>query len=86
MSKNTPPPLSQQLPLFSNERVVERITSSGTTVRAQLRPAGAGMVTVLAWYRRERDGRWQRRPQEEGRTVPFEQLGLASTYEDLFGL
>ena len=86
MSKNTPPPLSQQLPLFSNERVVERVTNSGTTIRAQLRPADDGMVTVLAWYRRELDGRWQRRPQEEGRTVPFGQLGLSSTYEDLFGL
>lgn len=86
MSRNTPPPLSHQLPLFSNERVVQRTTSTGTTIRAQLKPAGSGMVTVIAWYRREPDGRWQRRPQEEGRTVPFDQLGLASSFDELFGL
>jgi len=84
MSRNTPPPLSYQLPLFSNERVVERTTDSGTTIRAQLRPEGDGQVTILAWYRRQPDGRWQRRPQEE-RTVPFEQLRLNTTYEELFG-
>ncbi len=85
MSKNTPPPLSQQLPLFSNERVIERTTSAGTTIRVQLRPEGNGMVTILAWFRRQPDGRWQRRPQEE-RTVAFDKLGLASTYSELFGL
>lgn len=84
MSRNTPPPLSHQLPLFSNERVIERTTDSGTVIRAQLRPEGAGMVTILAWYRRQADGRWQRRPQEE-RTVNFTQLRLSSSYEELFG-
>lgn len=85
MSRNTPPPPSQQLPLFSRERVVQRTLSSGITIRAQLRPAPGGMVTIVAWYRRETDGRWQRRPQEEGRTVPFAGLGLASSYSELFG-
>jgi len=84
MSRNTPPPLDQQLPLFSNERVVQRTTESGTVIRAQLRPEGNGQVTILAWYRREPDGRWQRRRQEE-RTVPYRQLGLSSSYEELFG-
>ena len=84
MSRNTPPPLSQQLPLFSNERVIERTTSSGTTIRAQLRPEPDGMVTILAWFRRQPDGRWLRRPQEE-RTVAFEKLGLSSSFDELFG-
>ena len=57
---------------------------SGTVIRAMLRPAGEGLVTIVAWYRREPDGRWQRRPQEE-RTVSFGTLGLSTTYEDLFG-
>lgn len=84
MSRNTPPPLSQQLPLFSNERVVERTMSTGTVIRALLRPAGEGQVTILAWYRREPDGRWQRRPQEE-RTVAFDTLGLSTPFDELFG-
>lgn len=84
MSRNKPPPLSQQLPLFSNERVIQRTTDSGTVIRAQLRPEGAGLVTILAWYRQQSDGRWQRRPQEE-RTVPYAQLRLSSSYEELFG-
>lgn len=79
-----PPPLDQQLPLFSRERVVERTTESGTRIRAVLRPEGDGMVTILAWYRCAPDGRWQRRPQEE-RQVPFAKLRLNSSYAELFG-
>lgn len=82
--RSGPPPLDQQLPLFSNERVVERITARGTRIRAVLRPEGNGMVSIVAWYRCAPDGRWQRRPQEE-RLVPFEKLRLNSTYLELFG-
>lgn len=84
--RSSPSPLEdwQQAPLFDSERIVERTMSTGTTIRTLLRPAGGGRVTIVAYYRRAGTGRWVRRPMEE-RTVEFESLGLASSYDELFG-
>ncbi len=79
-----PPELSHQVPLFSQERVVERVIRSGVTIRTVLEPADGGHVRITGWYRMAPGGSWERRPQEE-RTVPFSSLGLEVSQEELFG-
>jgi hypothetical protein len=84
-SKQLPTDLSLQTPLFGSERVVQRILENGTVVRATLEPAGPDQVRIIEYHRRDRSGRWQRRPEEEQRVVPFGTLGLNGSYSDIFG-
>jgi len=78
--------LDEQPGLFDASRLVERRLASGVTVRVRLEPLSDDRVRVLEYRRRARDeGRWQRRPGEEGRTCPYGALGLGLPFEDVFG-
>jgi hypothetical protein len=71
--------------LFDPSRTVERRLPSGATVRVTLEPLLDGRVRVVAYLRRSHDtARWERRTVEEGRTYPFDALGLGLPYEDVF--
>jgi hypothetical protein len=85
-SQGKPPELSLSTPLFAADRVVERTLQNGITIRARLEPLGAERVRILEYYRRDRTGKWQRRPEEEGRTPSFSTLGLSSSYASVFGI
>jgi len=77
--------LGEQPTLFDPSRLVERRLPSGTTVRVRLTPLADGRVKVLEYRRRAHDeARWQRRPEEEGRTYPFAALGLDLRYDEVF--
>lgn len=78
--------VGEQPTLFDPSRLVERHLASGATVRVRLEPLADGQVRVLEYRRRGNDeARWQRRPEEEGRTYPLSALGLGLRYDDLFG-
>jgi hypothetical protein len=84
-SQGKPPELSLSTPLFAADRVVERTLKNGITIRARLEPLGDERVRILEYYRRDRSGKWQRRPEEEGRTASFSTLGLTDSYSGIFG-
>lgn len=72
--------------LFDASRLVERRLRSGVTVRLRLEPLAGAHVRVLEYRRRSRDdARWQRRPEEEGRTCAFTALGLNLAFAEVFG-
>lgn len=71
--------------LFDPSRTVERRLASGATVRVTLEPLHDGRVRVVAYLRRSHDAaRWERRAGEEGRTYPFDALGLGLLFEEIF--
>lgn len=74
-----------QAPLFNEERIVQRLLTNGTLIRARLVPVAEGQVRIAEYHRRDRNGKWQRRSDEEGRTVSFATLGLATGFDELFG-
>lgn len=64
---------------------MERRLASGATVRVTLEPLHDGRVRVVAYLRRSHDAaRWERRAGEEGRTYPFDALGLGLLFEEIF--
>ena len=67
--------------------VVERVTSVGSTVKLKLEPLGKHKVKILEYHRKHKGKEvFKRIKSEEGAVVPFEQLGLAESYEGLFPL
>lgn len=65
---------------------VERtLASSGATLKLVLDPLPAKHVLIVE-YRRKRKGseRFERIRDEEGKSVPFDQLNLTTTFEQLF--
>lgn len=65
---------------------VERtLVSTGATLRLVLDPLPARRVLIVE-YRRRRKGseRFERVRDEEGKSLPFEQLNLDRSYEQLF--
>lgn len=64
---------------------MQRLLSNGTLIRVRLTPVAAGQVRITEYQRRDRRGRWQRRSEEEGRTVSFASLGLQTGFDELFG-
>jgi hypothetical protein len=73
--------------LFSGTKVVRRqFSTTGATVELRLRPLGSGRVRIEEAFRKSRDAKeftvWDG---EIGRELAFEQLGLADSYDDLFG-
>lgn len=77
--------LDAQASLFDRSRRVERRLSTGAVVQVRLEPLGDDRVRVLEYRRRGRvDGRWRRRPEEEGRVYPFDALGLELPYDEIF--
>ena len=77
--------LGEQPTLFDPSRLVERRLPSGVRVRVRLAPLPDGRVKVLEYRRRGHDdARWQRRPEEEGRTCPYAALGLGLPYDEVF--
>lgn len=73
--------------LFSGTHVLERtLTPSGTVVRVRLRPLGDGRVRIVEAARRLAGrSRFERWPEEEGRDIAFERLGLGVPYATVFG-
>ncbi len=69
-----------------NAVTVERtLRSTGATVRLVLEPLPARHVLIVEYRRRRRRGdRFERLRDEEGVRVPFEQLKLEQSYEQLF--
>lgn len=65
---------------------VERtIDSTGATLRLVLEPLPARHVLIVEYRRRRRQGdRFERLRSEEGIRVPYDQLKLEQTYEQLF--
>ena len=65
---------------------VERtLRSSGATLRLVLEPLPARHVLIVEYLRRRKSGdRFERLRDEEGVRVPFEQLKLDRTFEQLF--
>lgn len=85
-SRDLPPDAVIQAPLFSELRVVQRLLGNGTLVRVCLLPVAEGQVRIMEYQRRDREGKWQRRSEEEGRTVSFASLGLKAEFDELFGI
>lgn len=73
--------------LFSGTHVLERtLTPSGTVVRVRLRPLGHGRVRVVEAARRlPGRPRFEPWPDEEGRDIAFDRLGLGVAYAAVFG-
>lgn len=65
---------------------VERtLQSSGATLRLVLEPRPARHVLIVEYRRRRRSSdRFERLRDEEGVTVPYDQLKLSKTFEQLF--
>lgn len=84
-TRKLPPEASLQPPLFANDRVVQRVLSTGTIIRVRLEPLAEGQVRILEYHRRDHTGKWQRRSEEEQRTVSFATLGLAGSFSEIFG-
>ncbi|MFA5551143.1 MAG: hypothetical protein WDA03_05945 [Trueperaceae bacterium] len=65
---------------------VERtLRSTGATLRLVLEPLPARHVLIVEYRRRRKSGdRFERMRDEEGVRVPFEQLKLDRTFEQLF--
>jgi hypothetical protein len=65
---------------------VERtLSSSGATLRLVLEPLPAEHVLILEYRRRRRSGdRFERMRGEEGVRVPYEQLKLEKSFQQLF--
>jgi hypothetical protein len=74
--------------LFASAPVVlRRLHGSGTLFRLRLEALGHGMVRVVEAARRRRgEARFEDLPSEVGRVMRFDQLGLDTDYETLFGL
>jgi hypothetical protein len=70
--------------LFSSARLVERTLSNGTVLRLKLEPLPGERVKVLEYHRKAPGERWQRLSEEEGRTLPYDQLKLPRSFADLF--
>ena len=67
--------------------VFEKTTSLGTTVRSVLKPVGGERVRILEYYRKPKHStQFRRVKSEEGKILPFAQLGLDSSYHEFFGL
>lgn len=65
----------------------EKTTSLGTIVRSVLEPVGDGRVRILEYYRKpKRSAQFRRVKTEEGKVLPFAQLGSKTSYHDFFGL
>ena len=65
--------------------VFEKTTSLGTTVRSVLEPVGGERVRILEYHRKPKHGAHFRRVKsEEGKTLPFAQLGLTASYHEFF--
>lgn len=65
----------------------EKTTSLGTTVRSVLEPVGGERVKILEYHRKPKRGtQFRRVKSEEGKVLPFAQLGLTTSYEEFFGL
>jgi hypothetical protein len=73
--------------LFSQQPVVlRRLPGSGTIFRLRLEALGHGMVRIVEAARRRRGTElFEDVPGERGRVMRFEQLGLDTDYETLFG-
>jgi hypothetical protein len=73
--------------LFAEHPVVlRRLPGSGTIFRLRLEPLGHGMVRIVEAARRRRGTEpFEDVPGERGRVMRFEQLGLDTDYETLFG-
>ena len=77
----------KQVHLFDRSVVVERVTSLGTTVRLKLEPVGENKVKILEYHRKHKGKEgFKRVKAEEGVVLPFAQLNLSESYEDLFPL
>ena len=72
--------------LFSSARVVERTLPNGTVLRLKLEPLTGERVRVLEYHRKAPGERWGRVPEEEGRTLRYDQLRLPLSFADLFSL
>ena len=70
--------------LFSSVRAVERTLSNGTVLRLKLEPLPGERVGVLEYHRKAPGERWRRVPDEEGRTLRYDQLRLSPPFADLF--
>jgi len=69
--------------LFTAE--VERQTSTGATVRVTVEPVDGELVRVLSYERRRRGATtWERIEREEGRVMPWEQLGSGVAFAAVF--
>jgi hypothetical protein len=73
--------------LFAHAPVVLRhVASSGATLRLRLEPLGDGLVRLVEAERRAPGATgFKAMPGEVGRVVRFEQLGLETAYDGLFG-
>lgn len=64
---------------------VERVLSTGTTLKLRLEPVANEKVRILEFWRKPRRSvSFRRVKDEEGRVVAFDQLKLAQSYAQLF--
>ena len=77
----------KQVHLFDRSVVVERVTSLGSTVKLKLEPIEEHKVKILEYHRKTKGKEsFKRVKAEEGVVLPFAQLNLSESYEDLFPL
>ena len=77
---------SQARHLFDQSTFVERETSTGNVVRLKLEPVGSEQVRILEYHRKQVGAReFKRVKGEEGAVYPFASLGLAESFDELFG-
>ena len=73
--------------LFDKSVVVERATSLGGTVKLKLEPLGENKVKILEHHRKHKGKEgFKRVKAEEGVVLPFAQLKLTESYDELFPL
>ena len=70
--------------LFSSVRLVERTLPNGTVLRLKLEPLPGERVRVLEYHRQAPGEKWGRVPEEEGRTLRYDQLKLSLPFAYLF--
>jgi len=70
--------------LFSAAHLVERTLQNGTVLRLKLEPLPGERVRVLEYSRKVPGERWRRVPEEEGRTLRYDQLHLSRTFAEVF--
>ncbi len=65
----------------------EKTTAVGTVVRSVLEPVAGERVRILEYHRKPKRGtQFRRVKSEEGKTLPFAQLGSDTSYAEFFGL
>lgn len=68
-----------------NAKVINKVTSLGTTLKVTLEPLEGERVRVLEYYRKaKRASQFKRVKSEEGQVISFDKLNLEQSFDELF--